>query len=144
MGSGSSRLLQAFCQQLEFLRCSGFVEAFSVILTFLLCWVCQAEVTQHALVELPALSLHKAPPGTRLGCSSVCQTCSFFPLSFYPKQMFNWAFGDVHSTACTLGKNSLPPRWVIIAELYKGIGVFVPSSHSSFGDKVTSLPPSSN
>lgn len=41
-------------------------------------------------------------------------------------------------------KNSLPPRWVIIVELYKGIGVFVPSSHSSFGDKVTWLPPSSH
>lgn len=31
VGSGSTRLLQAFCQQLEFLHHSGFVEAFSAL-----------------------------------------------------------------------------------------------------------------
>lgn len=96
--------------------------------------------SSRALSTVSAQSNPQAPAWA----AAVLAKFAVFPLSFYPKQMFSWAFGDVHSTACTLGKNSLPPRWMIIVELYKNIGVFVPFSCSSFGDKVTSLPPRSH
>lgn len=78
---GSSRLLQALCQQLEFLHRSGFVEAFSALSFWHFSFAGSARQRWHNMLE--SSSQHclctKQPPGTRLGCSTVCQTCSFFP-----------------------------------------------------------------
>lgn len=115
-----------------------------VILTFLLCWVCQAEVTRHALVELSALSLHKASPRHPPGLQQCWPNLQVFSSAFIQSRCLAGPLGMFTPLLALWGKNSLPPRWMIIVELYKNIGMFVPFSRSSFGDKVTSLPPRSH
>lgn len=56
--------------------------------------------SSRALSTVSAQSNPQAPAWA----AAVLAKFAVFPLSFYPKQMFSWAFEDVHSTACTLGK----------------------------------------
>lgn len=109
---------------------------------FLLRWVCQAEVTCAS--RAPSTVLPQSNPRAPVWAAAMLANLAVFSPSFYSEQMCSWVPWGCSLNCLHGGKKSLSPRWAIIVELYEGIEVFVPSSGSSFGDKVTSSPPDSH
>lgn len=112
MGSGPSRLLQAFYWQLEFLQRSGFVEAFSAS-SF---WQANSMTfspplglpgRSNVLIELPALSFHKATPGHPPAPQPRLPASQLVPLAFIRSRCLAGTPGDVHSTARMVERNPL-------------------------------------
>lgn len=61
-----------------------------------------ARQRQHALIEPPALSFHKASPGYPPGLQSCLPTAQLVPPAFIRSRCLAGTPGDVHSTACTV------------------------------------------
>lgn len=139
MGSGPSRLLQAFCRQLEFLHRSCFFNF--VILTGQFSDIFSsagfARQRRRALAEFPALSFprHQLWLQQRLPTLQLSPPAPFFseqsgrPLGMFTQLFACWK--EIHFS----------PRWVTAVDLYEAI--VLPSCRSSM-DKVTASLPNSH
>lgn len=110
MGSCPGRLLQAFCRQLEFLHCTGFVEAFwassfwqANSMTFSPPLGCQAEATRTS--QAPSTVLRQSNPRAPAWAAAMLANLAAFPPAFIQSRCLAGPLGDVHATACMVESN---------------------------------------
>lgn len=139
MGSGPSKLLQAFRPQPEFLHRSRFFSF--VILTGQFSDIFPSAGSASRADMHYLSSQHCPSPGTSRGCTNACQPCSFFPQFLFHSRCLAGPLGAVHSAYCTVERNPSFSRvgdgcgavgsyrgvCAILLQVFWGQGYLVPS-----------------